>query len=421
MSSNQDTKTLPPLEERTPRGRAPGRWRTVGLALSLVAGLLGVMAFVYREALTPAVAADTGTVLLLTDDDGAAAKRAADTSELLFQASGWIEADPWPVKVSVLTDGFVEAIFVKEGEAVTNGQLLARLDPADARLEVEEALANVQAATARVDRALDTWTRIDALPPRDTTASERTAAQTAVDERRGALAAAAARLAAARLALDRTVVRSNLDGVVLRRFVQPGSKRRAAMDDADSAVIVSLFSPTNLQVRVDVPLAEAGRLEAGQPTRISTAMLPGRVFTGRVTRIVGQADLQRNTLQAKVRIEAPDPRMRPDVLCRVEFWSRPAAAPGGAPRELAEAGSRFGLWVPEAALSDPSAARQVVWVVDSLSQTAERRGVRVGKATRDGYRRVVEGLRANETVVTGGTEALKQGRRVVRRGGEDER
>jgi RND family efflux transporter MFP subunit len=376
------------------------------------------MAFVYRKQLTPAIAVDTGTVVLLTEGEDTSTGGGMTTSELLFQASGWIEPDPWPVKVAVLTDGFIEDVFVREGDAVTNGQLLARLDQADARLEREEALAAVAVAAARVDLALDTWTRIDALPPRDTTPAERTAAQATLKAQRGELAASETRLAAADLALERTVIRANMDGRVLHRFVDPGSKRRAAMDDPNSAVIVSLYSPTSLQVRVDVPLAEAGRLEVGQPTRISTAMLPGRVFTGHVTRIVGQADLQRNTLQAKVRIDAPDARLRPEVLCRVEFWSSATAATTDPSRAAGAAGG-LALWVPEVALPEPSATEQQVWVVDPLSSTVERRAIRVDRAARDGYRRVLDGLRANETVVTGGAESLTEGRRVTPRGGED--
>lgn len=420
MTTEQDSAIVgnPPAVRK--RKRAPDRWKAVGPTVALIAGLLAVIAFVYRKQLTPAIAVETGTVVLLTEDSDASAGGGMTISELLFQASGWIEPDPWPVKVAVLTDGFVEDVFVNEGDVVTNGQMLARLDAADAHLEREGAVAAVTVATARVELALDTWTRIDALPPRDTTPTERVAARAALDAARGELDASRTRLAAAELALDHTVIRANMDGRVLHRFVDPGSKRRAAMDDPNSAVLVSLYSPTSLQVRVDVPLAEARRLDIGQPTRISTAMLPGRVFTGRVTRIVGQADLQRNTLQAKVRVDTPDPRLRPEVLCRVEFWSITTPATEASSHTPAGAGGRLALWVPETALTDPEADDQQVWVIDPLSGTASRRTIRVGRVSRDGRHRVLKGLRANETVVIGGAETLAEGRRVTARVAEDQ-
>ena len=376
----------------------------------LLLGMVSVLWLVFRDQLTVAIPVDVGTVILLEQEDDGNRTAASGERELLFQASGWLEPDPWPVNIAVLTDGFVEDVFVKEGEPVTNGQVLARLDPADARLSKRRAEADVQRATAQLEEARDTWQRISALAERDTTASERTAAEQAVAAREAELAAARVGLETAQLALDRTVIRADRDGVVLRRFVEPGQKRRAAMDDPNSAVIVSLFDPEHLQVRVDVPLAEAGRLFVEQPTRISTAMLPASVFTGRVTRIVGQADIQRNTLQVKVAVTDPDPRLRPDVLCRVEFWSDSRDMAAGD-----EAGGRHALWIPEAALQDEDATEQSVWVIDAISQRAHKRAIRVSSTRSHGYRQLLEGLRANETVVLGDTVALKEGRRVKRK------
>jgi len=215
----------------------------------------------------------------------------------------------------------------------------------------------------------------------------------------------------AQLAFDRTRIRSHADGVVLKRFVVPGAKRGVAQDDPDSAAILSLFDPAHLQVRVDVPIAEAGRLEVGQPARISTAMLPNRAFTGEVTRVVGQADLQRNTLQAKVAIRGPDPRMRPDVLCRVEFMSVPRrrTADGAAAASSAE----HSLWVPVAALGEAATDEQEVWVVDPVERRAARRVVRLGHERREGYRRVLEGLHPNEIVITRPGSELREGGRVA--------
>jgi len=372
--------------------------------------MLAVLWLVFRDQLSVAVPVDVGTVILLEQEDSETQAASSGERELLFQSSGWLEPDPWPVNIAVLTDGFVEDVFVKEGEAVTNGQILAQLDPADARLVKRQVEAEVQRAAAQLEEARDTWQRISALAERDTTASERTVAEQAVAAREAELSAARIRLETAQLALDRTVIRADRDGVVLRRFVEPGQKRRAAMDDPHSAVIVSLFDPESLQVRVDVPLAEAGRLFVEQPARISTAMLPGRVFTGRVTRIVGQADIQRNTLQAKVAVDDPDPRLRPEVLCRVEFWSQSRDMSTGE-----DGAGRHALWIPEAALQDEEATEQTVWVIDAVSQRVHRRAIRVSSTRDHGYRLLLDGLRANETVVVSDTVALQEGRRVRRK------
>ena len=55
-------------------------------------------------------------------------------------------------------------------------------------------------------------------------------------------------------------------------------------------------------MRVDVALADASQLHVGQRAEISSDVLPQVQLSGIVTRIEGQADLNRNTLQAKVSI-----------------------------------------------------------------------------------------------------------------------
>lgn len=405
-----------PNDREPPRRHRTDKWKSFAIAVLLLGGLVGILVFILRDQLTPAIPVRTGRVILLIDSANASPGSALSEDELLFQASGWLEPDPWPIKVAALTDGFVEDVFFKAGEAVTNGHVLARLDAADAELALREAVAGVEAASAQVTVARDRWERIRALPERDTTPSERVTARNELAERQARLSAAEAERDTARLARTRTEIRSPMDGIVLRRFVDPGSKRGRGLDDPNSAVIASLFDPTKLQVRVDVPLAEAGRLFVGQPTRITTAMLPGQSFTGRVTRIVGEADLQRNTLQAKVEVRGPDPRMRPEVLCRVEFrGGRRSTRPAG---RAGKAGRRT-LWVPESALVDSRATEQDIWVVDPVSSRVERRTVRLGTSRRDGYRRVLDGLRANETVVVSGRESLTPGRRITSRNQED--
>mgnify|MGYP003574624666 FL=1 len=58
---------------------------------------------------------------------------------MIFQASGWVEPDPYPVKATALIDGVVETVEVLEGQIVESGQLLATLIADDARLDLDTA------------------------------------------------------------------------------------------------------------------------------------------------------------------------------------------------------------------------------------------------------------------------------------------
>ena len=93
------------------------------------------------------------------------------------------------------------------------------------------------------------------------------------------------------------------------------------MDDMDAASAAILYEEGKLQARVDVPLNEAAKIYLGQPVEVTSSILPEKVFTGKVTRILGEADLQRNTLQVKVSLLNPDPKLRPEMLCRAKFFT----------------------------------------------------------------------------------------------------
>jgi RND family efflux transporter MFP subunit len=447
-----------PLPKHKPKG--PGRWKPILLAVAVPVGLILLVWMLFRDQLAPAVPVETGRVILLKQEGSGVPT--SGTAELLFQASGWVEPDPWSVSLAVKTDGFVDAVFVKEGELVTNGQLVATLDPTDAQLTLALAEANVQkhealleaqkkqaeaevkqaeaarfrveVVVARLMRERDTAERFSKALPGVVSHIERVAAEQGVVEfeaeekaaraalnameakavaaaseiqvSEATLASALKEWAVAQLALDRTEIRSSMDGIVLHRFVQPGDKRMVQSDMEHSAHIISIYQPSELQVRVDVPISEAGKVQPGQPVKISSALLPGRIFAGHVIRIIGQADLQRNTLQVKVKMNEPDPKMRPDVLCRVEFMSLPATGSSAGVPTLGTS-----LWIPVGALASDAATQQV-WVVDPMEERIQSRAVQLGTAKRDGYREVREGVRANERVVIRASASLEEGVRV---------
>ncbi len=412
------SKTMAEKSAAPKKAAGSARWKPAALTAAVPLGLLLVLWFVFRDQLARAIPVETARVVLLEQDDRTVSDAQPGPVEMLFQASGWVEPDPWPINVAVKTDGFVEQVFVKEGEPVKKHQRLATLDPQDAELALAEAESRLiasekklAATAARLGAKRDTWERIAQTGPQAISLNDREKAkqeflEAQAEEQAGAAAVNVTKVIrdAARLALERTTIRSPLDGIVLHRHAEPGDKRRVGADDPTSAMIISLYDPANLQVRVDVPIAEAGKMIDGQPCKISTAMLPGRTFSGEVTRIIGQADLQRNTLQAKVRIDEPDERLRPDVLCRVEFWK---TATGGA----SGSSGNHTLWIPETALPSDD-LEQTVWVVDPLTQTVQQRAIRLTTAVRDGLRQAADGLRANELIVLKSEAALSEGARV---------
>ncbi len=210
-------------------------------------------------------------------------------------------------------------------------------------------------------------------------------------------------VAQAELRLERMEVRSPARGIVLTRLAVPGAKLMLDMDNMLSANAIHLYDPNRLQVRVDVPLADAAQVGVGQGAEVTVDVLPDRRFAGRVTRIVQEADIQKNTLEVKVAIHDPITQLKPEMLARVKFLARLEANQTGemTPR----------VFVPERLLQDRAGGSATVWLIDA-DQRATRREITLGRQQQDGWIETVSGLTLGDTLIAEPTQELKQGQRV---------
>lgn len=234
--------------------------------------------------------------------------------------------------------------------------------------------------------------------------------------RAAARQAAAARDEAA-LRLSRMTVISPFDGLVMTRQAAPGTKLMLEMDDPLSMHVVHLYDPTKLQVRADIPLADAAKVGVGQRATIIVDVLPDKVFTGRVTRVVNQADIQKNTLQVKVAIDDPSLQIKPEMLARVKFLATTIGdgsmpmegAPPMANAAAAMTPGTLALFVPQSALHDRKGHMANLWVVDGASSKLSLVQVHLPGEAMQGWLAVVGGVNAGQSVVVEAKGALKEG------------
>lgn len=229
------------------------------------------------------------------------------------------------------------------------------------------------------------------------------AARAEVARAKAALAVAEATRDEARLRLERTNVRSPAAGMVMTRLVEPGSKLMLDSNEMRSAQVMRLYDPRKLQVRVDVPLADAAKVGVGQAAEVVVDVLPERVFKGRVTRIVNEADVQKNTLQVKVAIEDPVSDIKPEMLARARFLAGAAAGSEGQ-------GQR--LLLPESVLIRHAGGHIMVWLADQARNVAVPRTVTVGGTTSDGWVEIETGVQPGDRVIADPSENLKDGGRI---------
>ncbi len=214
----------------------------------------------------------------------------------------------------------------------------------------------------------------------------------------------------AALELERMVIRAPITGYVQRRIKSPGDKVVRMMDDPHSSHLMLLYDPERLQVRVDVPLADAAHISVGQACEVVVEVLPDRTFRGEVLRTTHEADLQKNTLQVKVKVFDPDQILRPEMLTRVKFLAPEGARLLG---DTSQSLSTHRVLVPAGALADETSEIARVWIV---TQRRNGRGVLASRqvriVARDGAWVTVDGGILPGDLIAVGLDSPSEGERV---------
>lgn len=210
----------------------------------------------------------------------------------------------------------------------------------------------------------------------------------------------------AQLQLDRTKVTSPVDGRVLQLLAAPGMLVGGTSAEGNrTAEVVSLYQPNQLQVRADVRLEDVGTVEVGQPVRIETAVAR-QPLTGTVLQITSTANVQKNTLEVKVSIDAPPPALRPEMLVSTTFLTPAGTAPGAG-----AAVARERILIPHVLVRREGEAAYV-WLVND-GETAAKRTINLGPRVDDQMIQVVEGLTPTDKLIDSPPSDLEDGELVT--------
>lgn len=272
---------------------------------------------------------------------------------------------------------------------------LATLEVMKARKPILE--AQVRRMQAEVDAARDDLR----LRIKDRKALDE--ARAAVARQQAALDEAKAARDEAALRLDRMEVRSPVDGTVMVLLAEPGVKRTLGGDERYSAVVCRLYDPQKLQVRVDVPLVDVSRVGVGQRAEVIAEVLPDQVFHGEVTRVVHEADVQKNTLQVKVAIEDPSPDLKPEILARARFL---------APEQDQSSTTVERVLAPKRLLQRGDNDETRVWLAAPSNGQAISQVVVPGRGQVDGWIEIEEGLQPGDRIIADPPSDLQDGDRI---------
>ncbi|MEZ5333015.1 MAG: efflux RND transporter periplasmic adaptor subunit [Thermoanaerobaculia bacterium] len=286
-----------------------------------------------------------------------------------LETNGVLEAEN-EVDVVARVAGPVVELLVEENDAVRRGQVLARIDAAPIRAQLEISQVDVQEAEQAFARA-------QALRDANLVSQE------AFDQAQARRDAARAQVAEQRVQLEHTVVSAPFEGLIVRRYV------KFAESVAVNQALFRLSDFTPLLCPIQVPERELQRLHAGQRARIEVEAYPDRRFDGRVDRVSPVVDAATGTVRVTLEVDG-DGVLRPGMFASVYLET--------ATREDA-------LVMPRSALALDSLG-DTVFVLDEGK--AERRDVELG--FREGALvEVLSGVEEGERVVTVGQDGLTDG------------
>jgi macrolide-specific efflux system membrane fusion protein len=287
------------------------------------------------------------------------------------------------VRVGSRVSGVVKRLYVRIGDRVAEGQLLAELDDRDLVARRNEADATVQQADVNLSYARSDLERrrklaqAGLLPPSDLDVAERAAA---VAEKQLTAANATLEYAATQLTYARIV--APITGVVASVSTQEGETVAASFS---APTFVTLIDLSRLEVWAYVDETDIGRIHLGRTARFTVDTYGDHEFDGRVTAVYPKAEIRDNVVNyvTVIRFEPPrDRTLRPEMTTTIRIAldtrERALALPVRAVRR--EGGRAFVL------------ARQG----DALERLEVTTGIRD-----ETYWEIVEGVREGDEVVIG--------------------
>ena len=238
------------------------------------------------------------------------------------------------VVVGSQISGQVTDVLVDFNDKVERGQVIAKIDPSTYQAQIEQGSAQIASARASLAQAraslenaeLD-YRRKAELGERQLVArSDIDLARAALDQARAQVASAQAQIGqqtastrTTRINLERTVIRSPVDGVVLTRTIEPGQTVAASLQAPELFTIAEDLSKMKIELAVDE--ADIGQVQAGQRVSFTADAFADREFSGVVDQVRLSATNTSNvvTYPVVVTVDNSDGTLLPGLTVNAEI------------------------------------------------------------------------------------------------------
>lgn len=299
-------------------------------------------------------------------------------------------------------NGRLLEVLVKEGDAVSAGQLLAVIDDQTIRLQLQQAESNIAVIKANLNQAKLHLTQAQAEKERykellmhryisqheyDNVENAYLAALTSMEIQKEQLSSAEKNRELLQIQMEQTKIYSPIDGYVLAKEVTGGMN----LTTGTQMLTVAPLSP--VEIRFSIDQKKAVGIKKGTPVEFVTDALPDRVFRGTIDQTAATYDANTRTMSFSVLLENKSALLEPGMFGTVEIIL----------------GHKVALAFPQEALVTVD-GQNGVYVVDE-GLTTGFKPVETGIIA-NGMIEAVSGLAEGDPVVVIGQNNLRVGQKV---------
>jgi len=343
----------------------------------------------------------------------AVVREARASQAAVLNASGYVTPRR-RATISAKITGKIAEVLIDEGMSVKAGDVLARLDDADAvvTLRAAEAQSAVVVATlgelqVRLANAARDLRRVRELRTQNLVSDrDLDNAETAVASYEAQIKVAESSVTAAERAagiarqnVENCIVRAPFAGIVVSKDAQPGEMVSpiSAGGGYTRTGVATIVDMGSLEIEVDVNESYIARVTPGQRVEAALDAYPDWRIPSRVRTVIPTADREKATVKVRITFDELDPRILPNMGVKVSFLE-------GA-EDSASANLTF---VPSDVVRREKDQAYAFVIKDGR---VERRGIRTGRESGSDIE-ILAGLRSGEQVVTSSSGEIHDGSRV---------
>ncbi len=244
------------------------------------------------------------------------------TFQIIVMANGVVKSID-RIEIKSKASGEIVELPVEEGDFISQGDLIARLDQKDERAEAAQAQADFDIAMAELKQAQSTFERRNQLF-QDNLISEEEQGQITLDlaVAKGKVIQASTTLERAQERLSEAVVRAPIDGTILQKYVEEGQIIASGVSNVSGGTpIVDIADMSSVYIETGIDEIDIGKVQIGQFATVIAEAYPELEFNGEIVRIAPEAKIEQNVTLFDVVVEVKnnDGKLKSGMNTRVEI------------------------------------------------------------------------------------------------------